>query len=90
MAGALWSEYVQIIERRCSKVELGFEIRIKELAELGAVLHVVGSIPPHSPKLAEGWPFFAVDLEPDKLNKIAGDLVVGDGLLTKDGFIIVL
>ena len=73
-----------------STVELGFEIRIKELAEFGAVLHVVGSISPHSPKFAEGRPFFAVGLELDKINKIAGDVVIRDGLLTENGFIIVL
>lgn len=63
---------------------------IKELAELGTVLHVVGSISPHSPKFAEGWPFFAVGLELDKINKITGDVVIRDGPLTQNGFIIVL
>ena len=73
-----------------STVKLRFEIRVKELAELRAVLHVVGSIPPHSPELAKGWPFFAVGLEPDKVHKVPGDVVVRDGFLTKDGLIIVL
>lgn len=73
-----------------STVELGFEIRVKELAELGAVLHIVGSIPPYSPKLAECRSFFAVGLEPDKVDKIAGDAVIRDVLLAKDAFFIVL
>ena len=73
-----------------STVKLGFEIIIKELAEFGAVLHVVGAIPPHSPELAKCRSFFAVGLKLDKINKIAGDVVIGDGLLTKDRFIIVL
>lgn len=73
-----------------STVELRSEIRVKEFAELRPVLHVVCSIPPHSPELAEGWPFFAVCLKPDKIHKIAGDVVVRDGFLAKNGFIIVL
>ena len=73
-----------------STVELGFETRVKELAELGAVLHIVCSVPPHSPKFPKGRPFFAVGLKLDKFNKIAGDVVIRDGFLTEDGFIIVL
>ena len=71
-------------------VELRSEIRVEELAELGAILHVIGSIPPNSPKLAERRPFFAAGLEFDKINEIAGNVVIRDGLLTEDGFIIVL
>ena len=65
-----------------SAVELRSEIRIQELAELGAILHVVGSISPHNPKFAEGRPFSAVGLEFDKINEIASDVVIGDGILT--------
>ncbi len=73
-----------------STVELGSEIGVNEFTELGAVLHVVGSIPPYSPKLGERRPFFVVGLKLDKVNKIAGDTVIRDGLLTEDGFIVVL
>ena len=75
-----------------STVELRPEISVKELAELGAIFHVVSSIPPYSSELAEGRPLFAAGLELDKINKIAGDLVVRDSLLTKtkNGFTVVL
>ena len=72
-----------------SSVELGFEIGVKKFVELGAVLQAVGSIPPHSPKLGKGRSFFAVGLKPDKINKIAGDVVIRDSFLAEDRFVVV-
>ena len=74
----------------CSTVELGFKIRVNKLAELGAVLHVVGPVPPRSPELGERWPFFAVRLKLDKVHKITGNGVIRNELVAKDGLFIVL
>ena len=73
-----------------STVELGFKVRVNKLAELGAVLHAPGSVPPYSPKLTERRSFLAVGLKLDKLHKVARDIVIGDELLTEDAFLIVL
>ena len=76
-------------QRTRSSVELSFEIGVKKFVELGAVLQAVGSIPPHSPKFGKGRSFFAVGLKPDKINEIAGDVVIRDSFLAEDRFVVV-
>lgn len=72
-----------------SSVELSFEIGVEESVDLGAVLQAVGSIPPHSPKLGKGRSFFAVGLKPNKINKIAGDVVIRNSFLAENRFVVI-